>query len=216
MKVIIAGSGISLYFLAKRFISKGYSVAIISRDSNDCEYYTRYLKALVINGDCTNPDHLVQAGVYSASLLIGMTNRDQDNLVVCQMAKLYYQIPRVLAVVNDPDNEEVFSKLGVKAVSNCRFLIDSIENLSVFDEIRQQISVVEGKIIMTELEIRPDARCAGKELKDIAIPFTALVTCILRDDDVIIPRGNTTITAGDHVFLLSLPDNHSVVLNLFS
>lgn len=216
MNIIIAGSGITVYFLAKRFISKGYNITIVSSDKDDCDYYSRYLKALIILGDCTDPEVLNQADIHSAEILIGMTSRDQDNLAVCQLAKLYYKVSRILAVVNDPDNETVFKKLGIKAVSNCRFMIDSIDNLTVFDDIRQQISVAEGKIIMTELEIQAKSRCAGKSLKEIEIPFSALITCILRNDEVIIPRGNTQIMPGDHVFLVTLPDNHSAVLNLIS
>lgn len=216
MKVIIAGSGITVYFLAKRFISKGYSLSIISNDAEDCGYYSRYLKALVVKGDCTDPEILEQGDVHSANILIGMTSKDQDNLAVCQLAKLYYKVPRILAVVNDPDNEEVFSKLGIKAVSSCNFLIQSLDTLTVLDEIKQQISVVEGKVIMTELEITPKAKCVGLFLKDITLPMSALVTCIMRGDEVIIPRGNTQVLANDHVFLITLPDNHSAVLGIFS
>jgi len=216
MKVLIAGSGITVYFLAKRFISKGYSLSIISHDPDDCDYYSRYLKALVINGDSTDPEILDQAEVHLTDILIGMTSRDQDNLAVCQLAKLYYKVPRILAVVNDPDNEEVFRKLGIKAVSSSNFLIQSLDTLTVLDEIKQQISVVEGKVIMTELEITPQSKCAGLMLKDIIMPMSSLVTCILRGEEVIVPRGNTQILPGDHVFIITLPDNHSVVLSIFA
>ncbi|HNQ43031.1 MAG TPA: NAD-binding protein [Candidatus Cloacimonadota bacterium] len=216
MKAIIAGSGITVYFLAKRFVSKGYSLVIISNVPEDCDYYSRYLKALVIKGDCTDPEILKQGDVHSANILIGMTTRDQDNLAVCQLAKLYYKVPRILAVVNDPDNAEVFSKLGIRAVSSCNFLIQSLDTLTVLDEIKQQISVVEGKVMMTELEITHKAKCAGMYLKDITLPMSALVICIMREDEVIIPRGNTKIMIHDRVFLITLPDNHSVVLGIFS
>ncbi|GEM_PF-2473650 len=158
MKVIIAGSGITVYFLAKRFISKGYTLSIISGDQDDCDYYSRYLKALVIKGDSTDPEILAQADVHSAHILIGMTSRDQDNLAVCQLAKLYYKVPRILAVVNDPDNEEVFLKLGIKAVSSCNFLIQSLDSLTVLDEIKQQISVVEGKGYLIKPHVITSAR----------------------------------------------------------
>lgn len=214
MRIIIAGSGITVYFLAKRFIAKGYQISIISDYPADTDYYARNLKALIIQGDPSDPDLLKQAKAYEAEILIGITPRDQDNLVICQMAREFFQIPRILAVVNDPDNEQVFHNLGIRAISNCRFLIETIENMSALDEIKQQISVGEGKVMITELEIFPTSRVAGKLLRDIDIPTSALVATLFRNEEVIIPRGNTMILPGDRILLITLPENNSLVLKM--
>lgn len=216
MRIVIAGSGIAVYFLAKRFTSKGYSISIISDNEQDSSYYSKNLKALVIYGAFSEPDLLTQAQAHSAEIFIGMTPRDQDNLVLCQMAKEFYNIPRILAVVNDPDNEEVFAKIGIRALSNCRFMIETIESMSDLDEIKQQISVVAGKVIITELEIHADSRVTGKAISEIAIPMSVLITTIIRGEDVIIPQGSTKIEAGDRMLILSLPENQSLALKLFS
>lgn len=216
MRIIIAGSGVTIYYLAKRFISKGYQISIISNQHEDADYYARNLKALVIAGDPSDPEILSQAKAFEAEIFVSMTNRDQDNLVACQMARQYYQIPRILAVVNDPDNEEVFSKIGVKAISNSRFLIETIESMSTLDEIKQQISLVEGKVMLTELVVSPASKVVGKMLHEIQIPYSALIASVLRDDEVIIPRGNTMIMKGDRLLIITLPENHSLVLNIFS
>ena len=216
MRIVIAGTGITVYFLAKKFASKGYNISIISDSLVDCEYYSKHLKALVINGKFSDPELLTQAQAHTAEIFIGMTSRDQDNLVLCQMAKEFYQIPRILAVVNDPDNEEVFSKIGIRAISNCRFLIETIENMSDLDTIKQQISVVEGKVIITEMEISADARVVGKSLSQIPIPMSVLITTIIRGEDVIIPQGSTVIEAKDRLLILCLPDNQSVALRIFA
>jgi len=216
MRIIIAGSGVTVYFLAKRFISKGYQISIICDNPADCDYYARNMKALVICGESTDPELLNQSLAHETEIFIGMTQRDQDNLVLCQMAREYYQIPRILAVVNDPDNEEVFRKIGVKAISNSRFLIETIDSMSALDDIKQQISVVEGKVMLTELEIQDDSRVAGKRLMDITLPMGVLVATILRNDDVIVPQGSTTILARDRILIISLPDNQAMALNIFS
>lgn len=216
MRVIIAGSGIMVYFLAKRFIAKGYQISIISDHPEDSDYYARNLKALVISGDPTDPGLLNQAMAFEAEILIGLTPRDQDNLVICQIAREYFQIPGILAVVNDPDNEEVFRNLGIKAVSNCRFLIETIENLISMDEIRQQFSFGAGKVMITELEILTNSRVVGKALSEINIPASALIATIFRNDEVIIPRGGTVIQSGDRIILITLPENNSAVMKLLS
>lgn len=214
MKIIISGTGISVYFLAKRFISKGYHITLISDVMDDCDYYARYLKATVIYGDCTDPDILNQAKVHDADLFIAMNDKDQNNLVSAQMASIYYKIPRILAVVNDPDNESIFAKLGIKAISGTKFLIEIIDNLSVLDEIKQQTPMVEGRVLITEVVVTEQSKCVGQALRDIVIPYSALISCILRLDDVIIPRGNTVILSGDRLLLITMPDTHNFVLNI--
>ena len=216
MRIVIAGHGILVYFLAKRFISKGYQISIISNKTDDCDYYARNLKALVIQGEYIEPELMAQAEAFEADIFIGMTDRDQDNLVLCQIAQEYYQVPNILAVVNDPDNEDVFRKMGVRAVSSSRFLIESIESMSAIDDIKQQFSAVEGRIMLTELQIGQNAKVAGKMLQDISLPGGVLVASILRKDELIIPRGATQILEGDLLLIISLPDNQSVALNSFS
>lgn len=216
MRIIIAGSGIVVYFLARRFISKGYQISIISDNKDDCDYYSRNLRALVIYGDNSDPDLLTQSEAYDAEIFIGMTNRDQDNLVLCQMAQEYYQIPHILAVVNDPDNEEVFRKIGIKAISNSRFLIESIESMSSIDDIKQQFSVIEGRVMLTELEIKGDSGVAGKTLMDVSLPDNVLVVSILRSEEIIVPHGSSKLFPGDRILIISLPENQALALKVFS
>lgn len=216
MRIIIAGKGINVYFLAKRFISKGYQVSVISSTKEDCDYYARNLRALVIYAETTDPEFLTQAEAHTAEIFIGMTDRDQDNLVLCQMAQEYFQIPNILAVVNDPDNEEVFQKMGVRAMSNSRFLIESIESMSAIDDIKRQFSAIDGRIMLTELEISSDSRVCEKKLLELSLPGGVLVAAILRSNEVVIPQGNTVIMAGDRILIISLPDNQAVALRTFS
>jgi trk system potassium uptake protein TrkA len=216
MRIILTGSGIAIYFLAKRFISKGYQISIITDNEADADYYSRNLKALVLLGSVSDIGLLGEAQGKIADIFIGMTQRDQDNLVICLMAREYFQIPHILSVVNDPDNEEIFSKLGVRAVSNSRFLIESIESMSSLEDIRQQISLVEGRVIVTEVEVQAEAKATGKMLREIEIPYNALVATVLRGEEVIIPRGSTQILAGDRILLITQPDTHSQVLRIFT
>lgn len=214
MNILINGSGIAVYFLCKRFVSKGYRLTIVSSVPQDCDYYARYLKALIIEGEGSDPDILTQANIHDQDLFIAMDGKDQNNLVACQYAKLYFKVPRILAVINDPDNEEVFAQLGIKAVSGIKFLVDIIDNLAVLDEIRQQIPLVEGKILVSEIEVSAQAKCVSKALKDIVIPYQALIACVLRMNEVIIPRGNTVIMANDRLLLITTPDTHSFVVSI--
>lgn len=216
MKIIITGSGITIYFLAKRFISKGFYVSVVSNNEEDCDYYARNLKAEIIHGAYTDFETIAQADGHEADVFIGMTPLDQENLVLCQIANEYYKIPHILAVVNDPDNEEVFRKIGVKAVSPSRLLLESIESMSSLDDVRQQFSAVEGRILLTELSIREGSRTVGRNLMDIALPGGVLVGAILRGEDAIIPQGNTTLRAGDRLLIISQAENQALALSIFA
>jgi trk system potassium uptake protein TrkA len=216
MRIVIAGSGVTVYFLAKRFTSKGHKVSIISDSQEDCDYYARNLKALVINGECSDLDVLTQAETHAAEIFIGMTQRDQDNLVVSQIAQAYFNVPRIIAVVNDPDNEKVFQKMGIRALSPSLFLLEAIESMSSLEEVRHQFSAVEGRVLLTELEIRRESKSVGRLLKDIALPGGVLVGVVLRGENIIIPQGDTEILPGDRMLVLSQADNLSIVLNILS
>ena len=113
MKVILIGGGKLVYFLVRQFASKGYHLTIINQDAVEAKALARQLKATVILGDGSDPGMLKEAGAYQADIVLSLTPHDQDNLVACQIAQKRYGVPRTIALVNDPDYQEVFQQLGV-------------------------------------------------------------------------------------------------------
>jgi trk system potassium uptake protein TrkA len=213
MHILIVGGGKLIYFLCRTFLSKGYTVTLINRDREECTWLARHLKATVIYGDGSDPQILEEAGADAADAVIAVTPHDQDNLVICQLADVRFGIPRRLALVNDPDNEEVFQQLGITAAfSTTRILSSLIEQRTGFEEITNLIPVGEGKVNVTEIMLRENAPVVGKLLRDIVLPENALVACILREDQPIVPRGATVIQAQDRLIVITLPENHGQVL----
>lgn len=212
MRVIIVGGGKPVYFLCRTFLAKGHDVTVINRDRDECVQMARSLKTTVVHGDGSDPTILEEAGAHGADAVLSVTPNDQDNLAACQLARIEYGVPRVVALVKDPDNEEVFRKLGVTAFSTTRIIASMIEQRTALDEIVNLIPLGEGRVNITEVRLKPGSPVVGRALREVALPPDSLVAVVLRDGDAIVPRGDTVLRAGDRTVLISLPENHGPVL----
>jgi len=217
MNTLIIGGGKIVYFLARAFFSKGYNVTIINRKKEECSWLARQLKATVVFGNATDPQVLKEAQASSMDAVLAITPNDEDNLIICQMAKLNFGVQKTLALVNDPDNEQVFQELGVTtAFSTTRMISGLIEQRTGLEEIVSLFSVAEGKVNVTEVALTKNSPVLGKSLMEINLPTNCLIACILRDGTPVIPRGGTTLCAGDRLVLITLPENHGPVLKMLT
>lgn len=216
MKVLIVGDGRALYFLCRSYAAKGYDVVVLNRDQQECVHLARQLSATVICGDGSDLRTLAQAGAMDMDAVLAVTAEDQDNLVICQLATLQFGVPHAVALANDPDNAEVFEKLGVSAFSTIGIVSSFLEQRTSLEQIRNLIPVGEGRVIMTEIALDTESPVADLFLKDIELPENALVAVVLRDNIPIIPRGGNKLLAGDKVVLITVPENHGQVLNVFT
>jgi len=216
MKVLIVGSGKTLYFLSRNFTAKGHEVVIINRNREECIQLARRVKATVVCGDGSDAGILQDAGAMGAEVLLALTPNDQDNLIICQLAALKFGVPRTLALTNDPDNAEVFEKLGMSAFSTTQIIGSLIEQRASLDQVVNLLPVGEGRVNVTEIILDTNAPVAGKYLKDTHLPDNALVAVLIRDGKPLIPRGNNHLLAGDRLVLITLPESHGAVLKVFT
>lgn len=216
MKVMIVGGGKPLYFLCRNLAAKGYEVVIVNRSREECVELARHLPATVVCGDGSDPEILKEAGAMAADAVLAITPADQDNLVICQLASLRFGVPRAVALANDPDNVEVFEKLGVSAFSTTRIIGSLIEQRASLEQIVNLLPVGEGRVNVTEIVLDGEAPVAGRLLREIDLPENSLVAVIIRNNQPIVPRGNSHLLAGDRVVLITLPENHGKALRAFS
>lgn len=206
MKIILVGGGKVLYFLARTFISKGYEVVIINRERYDCEDLTRRLETLVICGDGSDPKYLNEAQADEADVVVALTPHDPENLMICKLAEVRYKVPRTFALVNDPGLEEVFHKLGVtRAFSTTNIVSSLIEQKIDVDAITNLIPIESGKITVTKIQLEETSPAVNKMVADIKFPNDTILGCVIRDDEVIIPNGQTTLLSGDRIVAIALP-----------
>ncbi len=217
MKIIIIGGGKVVYFLTRTFLSKGYQATIINNNKDDCEWFAKRLKASVIFGNGSDQKSQEDAGAGEADCLIAITRADEDNLIACQIADRVFGVPRILAFVNNPENVEIFKKLGVKiALSTVEIVSKIIEEKMEFEEIINLIPLAEGKVNVTEIVLTGKSPVLGRPLKDIDFPQGALLACIIRKDTPIIPRGFTVLEEADRLILITMPDEYEKALKLLT
>jgi trk system potassium uptake protein TrkA len=173
---------------------------------------SRQLSATVVCGDGSDAEILKEAGAMGADAILAITPNDQDNLVICQVASLSFGVPRAIALANDPDNAEIFEKLGVSAFSTTQIVGSLIEQRASLEQILNLLPVGEGRVNVTEIVLRSDSPVIGKVLKDIDLPYNALIAVLIRNNTPMVPRGGNDLQTGDRVVLITLPENHGPVL----
>ncbi|UNC92254.1 potassium channel family protein [Candidatus Contubernalis alkaliaceticus] len=214
MKIILVGGGKVIYFLTKTFLSKGYEVVIINKDKEDSEQIARKLEVMVICGDGADPAYLEDAGANDADVVVALTPFDPENLMICNLAKKRFNVPRTFALVNDPAHEQIFLRLGVtSAFSTATLLSSLVEQQVSFDNITHLIPLEAGKITMTEVILDEKCPSVGSCISDLGLPQDSILATVIRKDDILIPKGSTCLQAGDKVVIISLPKSQSKMLN---
>ena len=220
MRLILAGGGETIetiYFLTRLFAARGYQVTVIDPNPDEARLLSRRVDATVIVGDASDPIVLEDAGARRADVFLALAAYDPDNLVTCQVAQKLFGVPRTMALVNDPDNEGTFGKLGIDLVFSATRVIGSlIEEQTVFDEIVHLFPVAEGRLNVTELVLSKEAPAAGRTLRELALPGDSLVAAVIRGPDVVVPGGETRLEVGDRLLLIALPAVEEVALRMLA
>lgn len=217
MYILIIGAGKVGYFLAKRLCQTKHTVSIVEKDKVLCERIAKQLDALVVSGDGCEPHILEEAGVERADVLAAVTGDDEDNLIICQLAKERFNIQRTVARVNNPDNEHTFTELGIDVpVDSTKIIAKIIEEEVSFSDFVNLMSFKRGKMAIVRLDLPADSPVIDKELKDIQLPADSVIVSILRGEEVIIPKGNTLFKTGDDVIAITLIGNEPQLLNLLA
>ncbi|AEH50506.1 NAD-binding protein [Pseudothermotoga thermarum] len=215
MKTVIIGGHRIAYYLARMMISKGSHVYLINKDPDVCRELARRLSAIVIQGDGSKKEILDQIELSPEDIVVVLTNTDKDNLIISQMVRKYYGVEKIVTMVNDPDNVEIFRKLGVKAaISPTNLLITTIQSLLFSEEIENLLLMEEGKVVLLRLEIPETSPSAYKSLKEIPLPSESILGGIVRKDDFIIPRGDTQLLPGDRIFVICEPSVQTRVIKI--
>jgi len=217
MYILIVGAGKVGYFLAKRLCQGKHTVSIIDKDRQICEEIAKELELLVINGDGCDPRMLEEAGIQRADVVAAVTGDDEDNLVVCQLAKEKFNIQRTVGRVNNPDNEHTFSELGIDVpVDSTKIIAKIIEEEVSFSDFVNLMSFKRGKLAIVRVDLPSDAPVINQQVKDIALPKDAVLVSIVRGEEVILPKGDTVLKPGDDVIALTLIGNEPQLLSLLA
>lgn len=201
MNIVIVGGGKLGYYLAINLLDHDCRVRLIEKDKTKCFDIANKLDVEVIHGNGTEIDTLIKADIERADCFIAVTGRDQDNLVACQIAKQKFNVSKVIARANNPKNLKTIRALGVDiAVSSTEIITRLIEQeVQIVGGMHLLASLNKGKAAICTVIIAEDSYLNGVQIKDVKLPESSLIISLLRNETLIIPKGDTYINSGDEI-----------------
>src|SRR3990170_6523166 len=209
MYAVVVGGGKVGSYLAQSLLADGHVVMVMDKRAEICEKIAKEVEAKVFEGDACDPEQFEASGVGRADLVAAVTGHDEDNLVISQLAKYTFKTLRVIARVNNPRNEWLFTKeWGVDvAVSAVHIIGKIIQEEATIGDIVTLLKFRHGKIALVEV-VLPVDRCkvCDQKIEDLALPADCVIVGLIRGDDIIFPRGSTELKPGDTVIALTTTD----------
>ena len=218
MRVAIAGAGNVGTYIAQDLRKDGHEVLLLEqnldlvnrlRDTLDVEWFA---------GDACEVSNLHAAGVEGVDVMVAATGDDEDNLVVSLLAKQEFAVPRVVARVNHPKNHWLFNESwGVDvAVSTPHLLTSLVEEAVSVGSLVRLLTFEGGGARLVEVTLADDSPAVGKIISELGVPRDASLVAVVRDNHVVVPRGDTMLQVGDEVLALVTNDAEDQLTELLA
>ena len=208
MYIVIAGAGRLGLILAKKLKEDDHQVCIIDRNELLCNKLAGELnEILVICGDATYPDILKEAKIEKADVCVSAASSDEDNIVICHLAKELFGVKRTVARVNDPKHIPLYKYMKIdNPVDSTSIIARVVEEEASFTDVMSLLSIKKGRLSIVRVDIPENSPVANKTLKEVTLPQNSVLISILRGPDIIIPYGSTIILPGDEIIAATLID----------
>ena len=206
MYAIIVGAGKVGRNLARELIDKGHEVTLIESSRSCYLAIEEEFEHAAQYGDATELWVLERSGIQRADLVVAVTGDDEDNMLVCQVAKEKYLCDRIIARVNNPRNHDHFRMLGIQpAVSATDLILRLIEHEVPRYGLVHLLALEEERLEIIELEVGAGSPAAGHRVQEVVLPDGSLIISVLRDGAGFVPKAESVIQAGDQVLLILDP-----------
>jgi trk system potassium uptake protein TrkA len=216
MRVAIAGGGSVGTAIAAELHHNGHDVLVIERDPDLVSRLQDELDVTWVTADACEVSSLDAAGLATVDVVVAATGDDEDNLVVSLLAKQEFAVPRVVARVNHPKNQWLFTESwGVDvSVSTPQLLTALVEEAVSVGALVRLLRFEGGSAHLVEVTLADDSPAAGVTVADLGIPRDATIVAVVRDDRLIVPRGDTRLAVGDEVLVLVTAEAEDTVQQL--
>jgi trk system potassium uptake protein TrkA len=203
MYIVVVGAGKVGWNLARELIGKGNEVTVIERDPGRYAMVEEELEHAVHYGDGSELWVLERAGIGRSEMVIAVTGDDEDNILICQVAREKYGVDRVIARCNNPRNLQHFELLGIKpAVSATDLILRLIEHEVPRYGFLHLLDLPQERLEIIEIEVAEGSPAAGAMVKDLGLPDGSLAIAILRHGTGFVPLADSVIEAGDEVLIV--------------
>ncbi len=208
IRIAVAGAGNVGSFVAEDLSAKGHDIVVIEQDPAVIEIVKPELDVSWVKGDACELYTLDAAVLSSCEVVVAATGDDEDNLVISLLAKQEFAVPRVVARVNHPDNEWLFTESwGVDVAVSMPHLLTSLveEAVSIGDVVRL-LNLEQGKVALLEVTLDEGSPAAGKTIGELRLPPDCTIVAIVRERHVVTPGDETPLQVGDEVMALAAPE----------
>jgi trk system potassium uptake protein TrkA len=218
MYVIVVGGGRVGYYLSRALLDEGHEILILEKSAAVASRVSDELGSICVRGDGCESTTLASVGTNRADMLIAVTGDDEDNLVACQVAKHMFGVPRTVARIRNPKNENIFKKLGIDVTINTTNLIlESIEEEVPTHTLIHLRDIRDKGLEIVEVKIPPDAPTIGKPVKELALPEGSVLSLIIRKARrPIVPSGATILQAEDQVIAVTAHESEEALRAILS
>src|SRR3954447_9078979 len=207
MFVLVIGGGKVGYYLTKELIASGHEVVLMEKHVPRADQIKDEIGSVVIAHDGCEGKYLAEAGANRADIVAAVTGDDEDNLVICQMAKHYFDVPPTIARVNHTKNESLFRHLGVgEIISPTRMILGSIEQDIPVHELLRLAALGVGELEIIEAHLQPGSPAIGRVALELGVPKGCSLFGIIRQGVPTPLRGDTVLAEGDKVIAIGRPD----------
>jgi trk system potassium uptake protein TrkA len=206
MYILIVGGGKVGRNLTSDLLEMGHEVTLVEQNPTRYRMLEEEFEHVVILGDATELYVLEMCGIQRADLVVAVTGDDEDNAIVCQVAREEYGIEKCIARVNDPRNQEAFDLLGIAPTVCATQMIKSlIEHELPQHDVVTLLNLRHENLEIAEVQINKASPCAGRLVRDIELPDGARLISVRRGGEAEIAVGTTRIEPGDQVFAILKP-----------
>lgn len=218
MQVVIVGGGKVGSHLARALGEKGHELTVIEINPDRCQLLEEFMSnTRVICGDGDEPYVLDDANARNADAVIAATGHDEDNLVVCLLAKAEYHVPLTIARINNPDNEWLFGeRFGVDvAVSTAGVIEGLVEKEVSLGDIITLMKLQTEELVLDQVKLPADSEVVGKSIAELGLPACTQVVAIISAGQVEVPRGATVLKADDELLFLAKCEDERELQRIF-
>jgi trk system potassium uptake protein TrkA len=210
--ILIAGGGKVGRNLTKDLLAMGHEVTLVEQRADRYHSLEEEFEHVVQHGDATELHVLERCGVRRAGLVVAVTGDDEDNVIVCQVARDGYGVERTVARVNDPRNQEAFDILGIApTVCATTSIMALIEHELPTHDLVNLLSLRREQLEITEIQLNDDSPSAGRLVRDVHLPAGARLISVMRNGEAEIAVGETRLEPGDQVLAILKPGLESEV-----
>jgi trk system potassium uptake protein TrkA len=204
--IIVIGAGKVGWNLARELLDKGHEITLIENERNRYLTVEQELEHNVQYGDASELWVLERAGISRADMVIAVTGDDEDNMLICQVAREKYLVEQIIARVNNPRNREHFELLNIKPyVSATDLILRLIEHEVPEYGLVHLLDLPEERLEIIEMELGENSKVAGKTVGELDMPEGSLLISVLRSGEGFVPGPETVLEAGDEVLAVLDP-----------